>query len=267
MDFSKLGQAAAESDDLTRDSVGFTREVPRAGPAFVRLREYIETGKHEPTNPTYKVALKCILIFELSHPDHLIEIDGKKVPQSLFVRLNKGSTNKSGYKKLFNVMNQACGGGMTHYVQMIGKSFLGEIYHNPDKADPKKMYANLDLNGAWSLKAPVQVDVINNTTTKIHMPELDGAPRAFLWENDSISDEDLVTMWESCFIEGTREVAGADGQQIEKSKNWIQELIMANVQWEGSRTQTLTQEHIELDDMAFDEPMQQGAVPSPSLDD
>jgi hypothetical protein len=270
MDFSKLGQAAAESDDLTQNSAGFERETPRAGPAFVRLREYIETGKHDPKNPKYKAALKCIMIFELSHPDHLVDFDGKKVPQSIFVRLNKGSTGKSGYKKLFNVMNQACGGGMTHFVQMIGRSFLGEIYHNANEKDPKNPYANLDLDGAWSLKAPVQIDVINNTTTKIPMPQLDGKPRAFLWENESVSDEDVVSMWEDCFIEGTREVQGADNKMVEKSKNWIQELIMANNDWEGSNTQALTQEHIELDDIVLTEPLAEmagAAGTAPTLDD
>jgi hypothetical protein len=271
MDYSQLGQAAAESDDLTQEGAGFERELPRAGVAFVRLREYIETGKHDPkAGSTFKPAYKTILVFELSHPDHLIEIDGKKVPQSIFIRLNKGSTNASGYRKLFNVMNQACGGGMNHFVQMIGKPFLGEIFHNPDKNDAKKIYANLDNQGAWSLRAPVQIDVLNNTSTPIPIPELDGKTRAFLWENESVPDASVMAMWEEIYIDGTREVKDKDGQMIEKSKNWIQELIMANNEWEGSKTQGLTQEHVTLDDIALEEPlaaMAGAAGTAPTLDD
>jgi len=151
MDFSKLGSAAAESEDLTVNA-SFVRELPREGVALLRLREYIELGRHEPKNPTHKPALKVMLVFELSHPDHLIEIDGKKVPQSFTVRVNKGVTSKSGYRKLFNVMNRACGNKYNHFVQMINQPFLGEIFHNESgEGENKKKYANLDNEGAWSL--------------------------------------------------------------------------------------------------------------------
>ena len=249
MDFSKLGTAAAQSEDMTQNK-SFERELPRAGVALLRLRDYIETGRHESNNPQYKPALKAMLVFELNHPDHLIEIDGKKVPSTITIRMNKGATSKSGFKKLFNVMNAAHGGEYQHFVQMIGLPFLGEIYHNTTgEGDKKKTYANLDLEGAWSLKAPIQVDALTNKQTPIPVTELDGTPKVFLWENPSISDEDIVSMWESIFIEGEREVEDAKTKEKKMvSKNWIQELIMQNVEWEGSTTQALTQEHITLED-------------------
>jgi hypothetical protein len=180
----------------------------------------------------------------------MVEFDGKKEPNTITVRLNKGATSKSGYKKLFNVMNTACGGDCQHFVQMIGKAFIGEIYHNESgEGDNKKTYANLDLEGAWSLKAPVQVDALTNTTTPVPIAELHGEAKAFLWENPSISDEDVKAMWESIYIEGEREVEDAKTKEKKMvSKNWIQETIMKNIEWEGSTTQALTQEHITLDD-------------------
>tara|TARA_R110000851_G_scaffold57574_7_gene134072 strand:- start:5488 stop:6321 length:834 start_codon:yes stop_codon:yes gene_type:complete len=277
MDFSKLGLAASESDDMTQNK-SFERELPRAGVALMRLREYIETGRHESKNPTHKPALKAMLIFELSHVDHLIDIDGKKVPQTMIVRTNKGMTSKSGFKKLFNVMNAAHGGVFTHFTQMIGKSFLGEIFHNVSgEGDKAVTYANLDKDGAWSMKAPVQVDALSNSSVPIPVRELDGLPRAFLWENPSIVDADVVTMWESLFIEGTREVEDkTTKEKKEISKNWIQETIMKNIEWEGSTTQALTQEHISLDELsgAVEEPvtvivtpeMVQPATDVPTLD-
>lgn len=270
MDFSKLGQAAAQSEDMTQNK-SFERELPRAGVALLRFRDYIELGRHESRNPQYKPALKAMLVFELNHPSHMIEIDGKKVPNTITVRINKGATSKSGFRKLFNVMNAACGGNNQHFVQMIGKPFLGEIYHNTSgEGDKKQTYANLDLDGAWSLKAPIQVDALTDTKTPIPVAEMDGTPKVFLWENSSVADEDVKAMWDSLYIEGEREIE--DPKTKEKkmvSKNWIQETIMKNVEWEGSVTQALTQEHISLDDHEEDgsDEAVQGAEGVPSLDD
>ena len=266
LDFNALGNQAAESEDLTQNK-SYERETPRAGAAFVRLLSYIETGRHEPKNPTHKPALRCIFTFELSHPDHKIEIDGKKVPAKIQIRLNKGSTNKSGYRKLFKVMNQALGEKYTHFAQMIGEAFLAEIYHNTvgEGTDKAQTYANLDLDGAWSFKAPVQKDVINNTETPIPIDELDGTPTVFLWENESIQDAQVVQMWDSILIEGEREDGdkkNEDGTPKMVSKNWIQELIMSNIEWEGSTTQALTQEHINLDDVSEPDPIAETPVAS-----
>lgn len=254
MDYTKLGLAAAESEDLTQNK-SFEREIPRAGVALLRLKDYIELGRHESSNPAHKPAEKAMLVFELNHPDHMVEIDGKKVPGQITVRLNKGSTSKSGYRKLFNCMNIACGGGKQHFVQMIGQAFLGEIYHNVvGEGDKKNTYVNLDLDGAWSLKEPSQLDVINNTKTPINIRELEGTPKVFLWENTSISDEDIKEMWKSIFIEGTRDVEDAATKKVKQvSKNWIQETLLANIDWEGSRTQALVQEQVNLDEPAVTE--------------
>jgi hypothetical protein len=253
MDFSKLGQAAAETEDMTVEQK-FERELPRAGVALLRFVSYIELGRQEPRKGSgYKPALKVLLEFELNHPDHMVEIDGNKVPQRISIRLNKGKTSKSGFRKLFNLMNKACGGTYTHFVQMLGKPFLGEIFHNSSE-DGKKTYANLDDNGAYSLKAPVQIDALTNKQTPIPVAEVHGDLKAFLWENPSIEDEQIIEMWNSIYIEGTREVVDeATKEKTEKSKNWIQETIMANLDWEGSTTQALTQEHISIDEELVEE--------------
>lgn len=276
LDFSKLGSAAAETDDLTV-SKSFERTLPRAGVALLRLKDYIETGRHEARVAGHKASLQAILIFELSHPDHLIEVDGKKVPQQIMVRLSKGATSKSGYRKLFNIMNEAHGSKFKHFVQMIGLPFLGKIYHNKSE-DGKTTYANLDKDGAYSLQAPVVVDPIANTSRPVPIPELHGTPRAFLWENEGVSDEDVKAMWDSIFIEGTREVEDEKSKEKKEiSKNWIQETIMKNIEWEGSRTQGLVTEYVSLEDAAIAtvtaeaaaKPAQNAAEPAaiPSLDD
>ena len=244
MDFTKLGQAAAESDNQSEERAT-TRELPRAGVALMRLREYIELGRHAPKNPQHKVAFKTLLVFELLHPDHMYDTDDGKKPMVLTVRVNKTATSKGRFLPLFRKMNYD--GKAEHMIQMIGKSFLGTLTHN---VDGDKTYVNLDgEDGAWNIGAPTQVDVIAGTSTEIPVPELVGKPRAFLWEPESehITDEDIKGMWDMIHIEGTREV-----DKKEVSKNWIQETIQANVEWEGSRTQSLTEEQIDIDELSVD---------------
>ena len=245
MDFSKVGRIAAETDDQSVEK-SFTRELPAAGAALMRFVGYLETGRHKPLNPKHKPALKTMLIFELSTPKHKIAMEGVKVPQKFTLRLNKGITGTSGYKKVFNQMNKATGGGHTHFFQMLGKPLMGEIFHkdNGKEGAEKKTYANLDDAGAFSFKAPQSVDPLTDTVTPIPVEEVHGELQGFLWENESTTDADYVTMWNSLFIDGTRE---KDGKEV--SKNWLQETIMSNMEWEGSTCQALTQEHISLDDL------------------
>lgn len=250
MDFTKLGNTAAQSDDMSIDK-NFDRELPKEGVAFLRLCGYVETGRHEPRNPTHKAALKTMLIFELSHPKHCIEIDGKKVPQKFTLRLNKGMTAKSGYKKVFNMMNKALGGGHTHFFQMMGKPLLGEIFHNSvGEGAEKKTYANLDNDGAYSFRSCEKEDELSGEMKTIPVPELQSTPIGFLWENATTTDEDYIAMWNSIEIEGAREVVDATTKEKKMvSKNWMQDTIMKNMEWEGSTCQALTQEHISLDDL------------------
>ncbi len=263
MDFSKLGQAASESEDLTVNQ-SFERALPVEGLAFLRFVSYIELGRHEPKNPTHKPSLKAILEFELNHPKHMQDFDGEKVPHRISVRMNKGKTSKSGFRKLFNAMNKACGGGHTHFVQMLGKGMLGDVFHNTSgEGDSKKTYANLDNPDAgYTIRAPKQEDALSGTVVDVPIPEVHGEVKAFLWENPSVSDEDVVAMWNSIHIEGTREVEDAKTKEKKEiSKNWIQELIMSNLDWEGSTTQALTQEHISIDEELVEEEVKKESEP------
>ena len=240
MDFSKIGQAAAASEDLTADhSKSFVRELPRAGVALCRLLEYIELGRHEPNNPNYKPSLKTLLVFELSHPDHMIEIGGERVPSKITVRINKTLSDKGKYMPLFKQMNRACGNRFTHFAQMIGQPFLATVTHSEDGK-----YANLSEDGVFTFKEAVQVDAISGTRTPVPVPELHNEPRVFLWENAGISEADYVAMWDSLHIDGTRD----DGS----SKNWIQNTIREAIDFQGSTLEALVDKPF-VDDLGSDD--------------
>ena len=256
LDFSKLGKTGAKSEDLTKN-VSFERELPKEGLAFLRLIGYIETGKHAPRNPSHSNSFKVKLTFELSHKRHLIEIEGNKVPQKFVLNMNKGKTAASGYKKVFNMMNKALGGGHTSFFEMMGKPLLGEVFHNEGKEDDKgnkPKYANLDQAGAYSFKSPLQEDPITGDMVTVPVPEVYNEMQGFMWENESFDDATYIAMWDSLYIDGTKEIDDPKnkGEKITVSKNWIQELIISNLDWEGSTCQALTQQHVDLDDIGGD---------------
>ena len=256
MNFAALGKQGAQSEDLTKN-VSFERELPKEGLAFLRLIGYVETGKHAPRNPSHSNSLKCKLTFELSHKRHLIEIDNKMVPQKFVLNMNKGKTAASGYKKVFNMMNKALGGGHTSFFEMMGKPLLGEIFHNEGKEDDKgnkPKYANLDQSGAYSFRSPTKEDELSGEMITVPVPEVHNEMQGFMWENESFDDATYIAMWDSLYIDGTKEIDDPKnkGEKIEVSKNWLQELIMSNLDWEGSTCQALTQQHVDLDDIGGD---------------
>lgn len=264
LDLTKLGALAAAAEDLTVNK-SYEREIPKAGVAFFVLKDYIELGRHASSNPSHKPSQKALLVFELNHPRHMVQTDAGKVPETFMLRVGKGSTAKSGYRKLFAAMNAAYDNQFNHFIQMIGKPFLGEIFHNESgEGDKKRVFANADLNGAYSFKAPFQVDAITETRTALPIDPLKGTPKVFLWEPTGIEDDVIVQMWDSLFIEGTRDVEDKVTKEVKQvSKNWIQEEIMKNLEWEGSTTQALTQAFVELSAAPAEVPSD---LP-PSLDD
>jgi len=227
MNYDNIANAAAEGDDLTQANAGgFQRELPREGPALLRLRDYIELGFFKPKNPKHKNSLRCMLTFELLHPDHMVEINGDKVPGIFTINVNYAGTATSRYRKLFAKMNYT--GKKHHFAQMLSDPFLGNLTH---KKDGDKTYVNLDLNGEWNIGAPRVVDPLTNEVKEIPVPEMHGESKLFLWENAGLSEADIKECWDSLYIEGERD----DG----KTKNWIQETIRSNVNWQGSTTESV----------------------------
>lgn len=250
LDFNAIaiGATGEAGEDLTVDQ-NFDRPLPRAGVAILRLLSYMELGSQQPNNAAHKPAVACVLRFELKHADHQYKTDDGMRSEIIDVHTRKGSTAKSGYKKLFASMNATFGGHHKHFITMIDKCFVAEIYHNSNgkTGAEERKYANLDLNGAWSFKPCGNMDVVNNKFTPFEVEPLQSTPTAFLWENDGVSDEQYVAMWDSIEIEGTYTKKEGD-TEVEKSKNFHQLKVMGGTDWEGSRLQGLVTEFVSIDE-------------------
>jgi hypothetical protein len=225
--------------------------VPAAGVAILRLQQYIEVGTQKSSNPKYKDAEQVKLRFELHTPQHLIEIDTeegkKKIPAIIDINLPKGGKT-SKYGRLFTALNY--NGKFNHFAQMVGAgAWKAEVTHNIQNpgTDKEKTYANLDKNKAWTFAAPVVEDPIAGTSQPIPVPELDGDPKVFLWENKGLSDAQYLALWDTLFIEGEWE---AKDDKPAKSKNWIQDTITSSLTFPSSRLAKLLQDNPEGVDVA-----------------
>ena len=112
-----------------------------------------------------------------------------------------------------------------HMAQMLGEGFLVKVTHNKSK-DGTKTYANLKSD-VWDIGEPATTNPTTNETNILAVPEATQDVQLLLWNTPS------KEQWDTIFIDGeyTREVAG---QQVTKSKNFIQELAMSASNFQGS---------------------------------
>ena len=198
-------------------------EIHAAGVVRLRFIEYIELGEHTEQSGQFvgKKNQKVLLRFELSGKNHPpIEADGKKIPRTMVygfhTGMNMSLTDRSGFFKLFKVMNAAHGDTATTMVELLGKEFLGTIEH-VKKGD--KTHANLT-----NIRKAVRIDEDDNEVP-ITVDEPLSPIKMFVWDIADMSD------WDSIFIDGTwPERKDDDGKVVTpaKSKNVYQEMIRAS---------------------------------------
>jgi hypothetical protein len=230
---------ANQANDVKDNNTGPIKfEPPREGVALMRMCSYIELGLFETEwKGKKKNKHKCIVEFELLHPDHKIMRDGVfKGYHKIMVKLAKSGFEKSNYMKLFTKLNYAGSvateeGKIPALSRFLGMPFMGTVFHNPWK---EKVFANISKDGEYFIGA-AQTPVMDETTglptqqyRPVVVPEMNALPRLFLWEAPEMSKSDYHAMWETLYIEGERD----DGT----SKNWIQEIILSpeNLELPGS---------------------------------
>lgn len=233
-----LANSAAEFDDQSVTTTGgFDFVPPVEGVTILRFVEYIEIGA-QPQKPFQGKAkpdnLETFLGFELLHPKHIQEYTDaagitQKVPHFVRVRIAVKTGDKARYKKLLNKM--AYGRDIKHMAQMLGEGFIADIFHY--KPDDKRVYANLDKDGEWSLRAPFSVDPLTEAKTAIPIPQPTKPLRIFLWKRPT------PETWASLYIDGTRTVKTEGAPDKEVSKNWLQELIGKAKDYSGSALEAM----------------------------
>lgn len=215
-DFSKAANKAAKSINMNEGSDS-VRELPAAGVTKLRFMSYIELGKQAPNDPKYKETDKVLLGFELHGPKHpYIENDkGEKYPQRMSISAavgRNGLNKKSTLYKLMQAMNYEQDPEITHIAQLLGRGFLGTVYHITNDAGKKS--ASLTKDQVPSVRAPIKEDEETGETKVIAIPEALGDQKCFLWD---FPDAD---QWASIFIETDEKDGGYFQKTIKKATNF-----------------------------------------------
>lgn len=238
--------------DQTKDNTPkFEREIPVAGLAWMRLASYVELGpqKQKPFKGKEKPdAPEVWLQFELLGKNHAItrEIDGEEKTffHTMTERMAIKTSEKGKYAKLFSKM-RAGRPEVSHMAMMLGEGFRGDIVHNtPEPAEGKEpiTYANLYSGGLWGVSAPMHtpVDEEGNPGTPVSMESkirpLTQPLRLLLWDSPTIEQ------WDSLFIDGSYTRKDEKGNEVEVSKNWIQNTILNGPAFKGSPLEALLME-------------------------
>ena len=261
IDFNNIAAVAAKTNDLTKESVFEDRKPLAEGNCLLRFREYIEFGMHEGSVKFPKPKEKAKLVFEVVSKKHVeTSNEGQVIHRVIEIYINRGTTAKAGDRKIFHAMNASLGGGHKHLAEMLGKGFKAKITNSVPAKDGDRIYSNLDEGpqGAktYTFSPPKLMDDEGEYTTDIAIPEMKGEPKVFLWEMEGLSDEQILEMWESIYIEGewgAKEATADAAAKPARSKNVVQDKIMANLAWAGSRTEGLTQSFVELDELTGEE--------------
>lgn len=225
IDFNKLGALAAQTEDMSigKDTSKGVREVPAAGKVMLRLRDYIELGEFNKSAPYTGVKIESMFTFEILSKNYYRDYGRGLEPQIISATVNKSDNLKGDYMPLFNALNydNSC----KHILQMVGRPCIGTIIHR--KSDNGNVYANLrDESRRWHILPPFVEDLDTGEVKQYNVPPLHGKPCFFLWEPSSalIDDSTYLAMWESIYREGN---------------NWMQEKVMTNNKFNGSRLQGL----------------------------
>jgi hypothetical protein len=251
VDFAKIKEladkAAKTGADMTKAQTGGGGDYkpPAAGPCALRFTDYIELGKHV---GSYQGAPKTndevLLGFECHGPNHPpLEVDGKKLPQKVWVELNKSLNQKAGFFKLFQLLNFA--GKATHITQLLGDGYMGTVVHRKYKkktdteaTGPTGIAVELSTKENGFTLRPPRRELLDEATglpngqyAAINVPAPIGPFRMFLWD---LADLD---QWSSIHIEGAypeRKDAQGNVTAPAKSKNVHQERIRRAINFNGS---------------------------------
>lgn len=243
---------AEVGEELSMDVQELKRELPPEGATRLRCVKYIELGTHpRKESPKYgkKPPGKQLIIgFELSGPKHKPrEFDGKLEPLTADLYFPHILTENSGLTKFWNTM-RAVYPSMRHPSQCVSSvpskcaAFLSQVSHyakqGEDKNDKSK-WTGWGIRGAngYVLTKPERLDEDDNPVPVAVEAPL-SKPMVFMWETPRISDNMLLAMWDSLYIDGSFTFT-KDGKETTVSRNKYQDKIRSALDFKGSRLETL----------------------------
>lgn len=210
-------QAAEVGPDMTEAVTGGTARLLPAGYAFGRLVEYVELGKQpqEFNGKAKEPALEVQLGFALWGAGYQND-DGTPYIMRLYP-FAISRNEKARAFKLFKLLNWR--GTAKSFAQLLSQAFLIKIMHEPKSKTDATVVSRIALDGFLPPLDPV-------TQAPYAIPEAtDDLYRLFLW------DFPTKNGWDALYVDGKYD----DG----KSKNRVQESILAALDFHGSPLQQL----------------------------
>ena len=217
---AKANAVAATAEDMNEavSGGGGGRLIP-AGQYVGRIVEYVDLGlqpqeyQGKAKDPAPEIRLGICLFY--SNPEKPGDPDPYVIrPRELAISRNEKATAF----KAFAAMNYKRDPNIKHFAQFIGEPFLFHIDVKTAK-ESKRQYNAV----VWDKTAPAIHPVTKQPYDVPQAP--DELYRIFLWDNPTKED------WDSLYIEGERD----DGT----SKNFVQEKILAALDYQGSQLQLL----------------------------
>lgn len=211
--------AAQTSVDMNEAVSGGGGRLIPAGAYVGRLCEYIDLGMQpqeyqgKAKDPAPNIRLGVALFY--TNPEKPSEPDPYVLRSS---DMSISRNEKAGTFKAFAALNYKRDPNVKHFAQFLGQPFIFHVEVKKAKTSGRE-YNSI----AWDKTGPA-VDAVSRQPYAV--PEVpDELYRVFLW--DSPTKED----WDALHIEGQN--------QEGKSKNFIQETILAALDYQGSQLQLL----------------------------
>lgn len=236
IDLAKINnQISAAGIDQTKMTAE-PRPLPPEGVCKLRFVSYVELGKHESEYKGAKtIASRLRLTFELSGgkdncyaPE--VKEDGTQVPITVDMNLSLSSGPRAKLPKLLSKMSQD---GTTHLASLLGKPYLGRVYHREYEShgETKKALSLENETDGISVKGAFVENPDTGEVTPVKVPEAISPIRCFIWD---LADKD---QWDSLFIDGQYAAyTDESGKVIREaaSKNKLQEKIKQALNYAGS---------------------------------
>lgn len=236
---AQIAALAAEEDQSVIKKME-TRVVPN-GKQLGRFVEYIELGmqkqrdyKGQKKEPAEEVRLTFELLGKKSLRTIEFEEDGVKkskvVSDRISLKVKRSQNEKAKFVKLFRNMTYGRE-NITHLAQLLNEEFVIDVHHA--KKQDGTVIPTIYKDGVFGISAPFKEDAETSKREKYNVPAALGPIRLFRFHKPTRA------AWDSLFIDGTREVKNDKGETVNKSKNWLQELIMSATNFKGSALEAL----------------------------